>query len=72
MWLNWYQFYFGSLCMRGITSHKTLWILSLLNENNCWYATIAVWFYFGERKIINIPIVSMLGKFITAILQVRT
>ena len=57
--------------MRGITSHKTSWILSLLNEHNCWYATIAVWFYFGERKIINIPIVSMLGEFITAILQVN-
>ena len=47
-------------------------ILSLLNEHNCWYATIAVWLYFGERKIINMPIVSMLGEFITAILQVRT
>ena len=58
--------------MYGITSHKTSWILSLLNEHNCWYATTAVWFYFAERKIINIPIVSMLGEFITAILHIRT
>ena len=72
MWLNWEQFHFGSLCMHGITSYKTSWILSLLNEHSCWYATIAVWFYFGERKIINIPIVSMLSEFITAILQVST